>query len=70
MTALAASIGGDDVPLGFAGMPGWALVTAVATTVVAITVYIVLARALRVREITDAWTMVRAKLPLPGSKTG
>jgi len=68
MTALATSVRGDEVPLGFAGMPGWALATAVATTVTAVAVYVVLAWVLRVREISDAWSMVRAKLPLPGRR--
>ena len=52
-----------EVALGFIGQPGWALVAAVFVSAVALVVYLVVAKVLRVAEISQAWSLVAAKLP-------
>ena len=57
----------EVVPLGFVGMPGWALVATLLTCSVAVLVYVVVARLLRVREISQAWSLVsEAAVGAPG----
>ncbi len=62
-TAFVANLQDEVVPLGFVGMPGWALVATLVTCTVAVLVYVVVARLLRVREISQAWSLVSEKLP-------
>jgi putative peptidoglycan lipid II flippase len=68
LTAQVSSIRGETVPLGFVGLPGWALVAAVLTSLVAVVVYLVAARVLRVAEISQAWSLVAGKLPFVGRR--
>ena len=63
-TAFVSNLQDEVVPLGFVGMPGWALVATLLTCSVAVLVYVVVARLLRVREISQAWSLVSEKLPL------
>lgn len=53
----------ETIPLGFSGRPALAFIAAIVTSAVAVLVYIVLARLMRVAEISQAWGMVAAKLP-------
>jgi putative peptidoglycan lipid II flippase len=62
-TAFVANLQDEVVPLGFVGMPGWALVATLLTCTVAVLVYVVAARLLRVREISQAWSLVSEKVP-------
>jgi putative peptidoglycan lipid II flippase len=62
-TRAVSAIRGETVPLGFVGLPGWAFAAAIVTALVAVAVYLLLARALRVREISQAWQLVAGKLP-------
>ncbi len=64
LTELIGEVRGQDVRLGFVGLPGWALFAAVVTCLVAVVAYVVGARILRVREVSTAWAMVADKLPL------
>lgn len=63
LTVLASRMRHEIVPLGFVALPGWALAAAVVTSLVAVAVYLALAKLLRVREISQAWALVAAKLP-------
>ena len=63
-TAFVSNLQDEVVPLGFVGMPGWALVATLLTCSVAVLVYVVVARLLRVREISQAWSLVSEKLPM------
>ena len=58
------------VALGFVGMPGWAFAAAIVCSVVAVVVYLVLARLFRVHEISQAWQMVASKIPGLRSRVG
>lgn len=51
------------VELGFSGMPGWALAAAIISCLAAVGGYLLLARLLRVSEVSQAWGMVAAKVP-------
>ncbi len=62
-TRVVSEIRGETVPLGFVGLPGWAFAAAIITALVAVAVYLVLARVLRVQEISQAWQLVAGKLP-------
>ncbi|MEZ5158934.1 MAG: murein biosynthesis integral membrane protein MurJ [Candidatus Nanopelagicales bacterium] len=62
-TAFVANLRDEVLPLGFVGMPGWALVATLLTCTVAVLVYVVAARLLRVREISQAWSLVSEKVP-------
>ena len=64
LTELIGEVRGQDVRLGFVGLPGWALFAAIVTCLVAVVAYVVGARILRVREVSAAWAMVADKLPL------
>ena len=55
---------GEQMALGFVGRPGWALGAAVLVSGVAVVVYLLLARLLRVAEISQAWAIVAAKVPV------
>ncbi|MEZ5184581.1 MAG: murein biosynthesis integral membrane protein MurJ [Candidatus Nanopelagicales bacterium] len=68
LTGMVSRSSPEPVALGFIGRPGWALVAAVLVSAVAVAVYLVLARALRVREISQAWSMVAGKLPFARSR--
>jgi len=53
----------ETIPFGFSGRPVLAFVAAIVTAAVAVLVYVVLARVMRVAEISQAWSMVASKLP-------
>jgi putative peptidoglycan lipid II flippase len=63
MMQFAQTIRGESVPLGFVALPGWAFAAAIVCSLVAVVVYVLFARVFRVREITQAWGMVAAKVP-------
>nr|MCU0295572.1 hypothetical protein [Candidatus Nanopelagicales bacterium] len=60
---LVGDIDGETVGFGFVGMPGPALLAAVVTCLVAVVAYVLLARILRVREVSQAWAIVAEKIP-------
>ncbi|MFN8212422.1 MAG: lipid II flippase MurJ [Candidatus Nanopelagicales bacterium] len=53
----------ETILFGFSGRPVLAFVAAIVTAAVAVLVYVVLARVMRVAEISQAWSMVASKLP-------
>jgi putative peptidoglycan lipid II flippase len=63
VTGLAASVRGQEVDLGFVGLPGWALMAAVVCCAAAVAVYALLAWLLRVPDVAAAWDMVAGKVP-------
>jgi peptidoglycan biosynthesis protein MviN/MurJ (putative lipid II flippase) len=63
-TAFVGNLRDEVVPLGFVGMPGWALMATALTCTAAVLVYVVMARLLRVQEISQAWSLVSEKLPI------
>lgn len=62
-TLLVSNLRNEIVPLGFVGLPGWAFIASILCSAVAVAVYLVLAWALRVKEISQALAMVAAKVP-------
>jgi len=63
LTDLASRQRGEAVALGFVGLPGWAFGAAVIVCSVAVVVYVLLAKILRVQEITQALALVAQKVP-------
>jgi putative peptidoglycan lipid II flippase len=60
---------GREIAYGFVGYPLWALAGAAVCATTTLLAYVLLARLLRVTEITRAWAMVAAKMPLPRTRT-
>jgi putative peptidoglycan lipid II flippase len=63
LQALLSEVMDESIPLGFSGHPLLAFIAAITTSAVAVLVYVLLARLMRVAEISQAWGMVAEKLP-------